>query len=384
MKVLKSCLWLLCPLFCLAQHQPNFEIKGTVKDVNVSSVYIVILNGMTQEIDSAKVVGGTFTLRGYVGTGQQSILMSYNFKARKTPDVLGMIPIFLAPEKFTVAHDGAFNKITISGSVANDEFNELKRQVLPYQAKLNSYRANIYQLQKNRDTSAAEKVYAEQEQYENEVKDKVYGAYIKRNPSSPVAFYTLNQLAGGGHHVDGAKLKPYFDLLPQNIRESEDGQMLSKRISDDITFNTHGAIGSHAPNFTLLDTAGRPVHLSDYKGKYVLVDFWANWCTPCRADNPHLVAAYNQFSKNGFTILSVSLDLRARQAAWLRAIDHDHLTRWTHVADLDKDQNTAAALLGVAAVPQNFLIDPTGKIIGRSLREGALEKEFSAIFNQQE
>jgi peroxiredoxin len=196
-----------------------------------------------------------------------------------------------------------------------------------------------------------------------------------------VAFFALQKLAGTGHSIDGQKLKPYFDMLPSNIKESEDGQQFNKRITDAITFNTKGAIGSQATDFTLLDTAGHTVKLSDFKGKYVLLDLWASWCSPCRADNPHLVTAYKEYHQKGFEILSVSLDTRPREKAWHNAINHDHLTAWAHVADLDHEINSVVALYGVSGIPQNFLIAPDGKIVARSLRDGDLEKQLSKILN---
>lgn len=119
-----------------------------------------------------------------------------------------------------------------------------------------------------------------------------------------------------------------------------------------------------APDFTQPDPSGKPVSLSSFKGKYVLVDFWASWCPPCRKDNPNVVKAYNEFKDKNFTILGVSLD--QSKEAWLQAIQQDGLT-WTHVSDLKFWSNEAAALYGVQAIPANFLIDPQGNIVAQDL-----------------
>lgn len=120
-----------------------------------------------------------------------------------------------------------------------------------------------------------------------------------------------------------------------------------------------------APDFTMADTSGKAVSLSSFKGKYVLVDFWASWCKPCRYENPNVVAAYNQFKNKNFTILGVSLD--ENRDAWLKAIQTDGLT-WTHVSDLKGWGNAAAALYGVRSIPYNVLLDPNGNIIAEDVR----------------
>jgi thiol-disulfide isomerase/thioredoxin len=125
-----------------------------------------------------------------------------------------------------------------------------------------------------------------------------------------------------------------------------------------------GEIGTQAVEFTQNDTEGHPVSLSSFRGKYVLVDFWASWCAPCRRENPHVVEAYQQYKNKNFTILSVSLDRQKEN--WLKAIKDDNLT-WTHVSDLQYWDNAVARLYMIEQIPQNILIDPNGKIIARNL-----------------
>jgi peroxiredoxin len=136
------------------------------------------------------------------------------------------------------------------------------------------------------------------------------------------------------------------------------------------------AIGNMAPEFTMADTEGKPVSLSSYKGKYVLVDFWASWCGPCRGENPNVVDNYDKFKGKNFTILGVSLD--EDKAAWLAAIKKDNLT-WTHVSDLKGWSNAAAKLYGVETIPFNVLLDPTGKIIAMDLRDEDLGRKLGEM-----
>lgn len=137
------------------------------------------------------------------------------------------------------------------------------------------------------------------------------------------------------------------------------------------------APGTMAIDFEQPDKDGKLVRLSDYRGKYVFVDFWASWCVPCRAENPHVVEAYNDFHKKGLEVLSVSVD--DKREAWLKAVEQDGLP-WTQVSDLKGWNNSASQSYLIKAIPANFLIDPSGKIIASGLRGEHLHKELERVF----
>jgi peroxiredoxin len=197
--------------------------------------------------------------------------------------------------------------------------------------------------------------------------------FIKKHPDYLVSVEALKDAVG--YLPDD--IPPYdklFNGLNKEVRKSKEGVALKKTIDGFMAVR----IGAEAPLFQQADTSGKMLNLKDLRGKYVLIDFWASWCGPCREENPNVVKAYEQFKDKNFTVLGVSLDKAEKRDAWLKAIKDDGLA-WYHVSDLKFWSNAVAQLYSVRSVPQNFLIDPKGKIVGANLRGEALQQKLQEL-----
>jgi peroxiredoxin len=201
----------------------------------------------------------------------------------------------------------------------------------------------------------------------------IYRAYLTANPGSPIALHAIRQIAGWDIKAD--EVEPLFSLLPEKTKNLPSAKDLMQK----VTIARKTGIGQQAMDFTQNDTSGNPVTLSSFRGNYVLIDFWASWCGPCRAENPNVVKAYEQYKGKGFQVIGISLDQANARDKWLKAIHEDQLT-WTQVSDLKFWKNAVAVQYGIQAIPQNFLIDPAGKIIAKNLRGEDLVAKLERIF----
>jgi peroxiredoxin len=201
-------------------------------------------------------------------------------------------------------------------------------------------------------------------------KENVYAAFIRKNPGSPVSIYALQQYAGWD--IRPEQSEPLYALLSESVRRNPSAEQLR----GDIETAKKTGIGVFAMEFTQNDTLDRPVTLSAFRGRYLLVDFWASWCGPCRAENPNVVKAFRKYKDRNFHILGVSLDRPGQKEKWMKAI-HDDQLEWTHVSDLKFWDNAVAKQYGIKAIPQNILLDPTGRIIAKNLRGEELDQKLA-------
>lgn len=364
---------LLLPLGAAAQEGKAFKLKGNLQlNKPVEKVYLNYNNGETFVRDSFQAKDGKFTYEGKIAEPTlASLRVSYQKQSADAKPKWEMMQLFLEPGKMKVRVKDSMNNNKVSGSKAHADFVKLSDAQKPYSKIFGNLQETYAQYRKENNSAGMERVVAQFDSVDKVMKETVHKTFVQQNPESPVAVYALTQYAG--YSIDADKAEPVYNLLSADVKALPAAVAFAEQLA--IAKTT--GIGKIAPDFTQADTSGVPVSLSAFRGKYVLVDFWASWCGPCRVENPNVVAVYNQYKDRGFTVLGVSLDRPGAKDKWLKAIYDDKLT-WTHVSDLQFWNNAVAKQYGVKAIPQNLLIDPQGKIIAKDVRGEELGKVVGA------
>lgn len=334
------------PVISLAQVGNSYTLQGKAdKPATVTLQYNV--NGNTIQ-NKGEVKNGEIRLTGTIDTKvEASLLVSPSTVGSDGAGAMAtIIHLWLEPGNISINSLDSLQKGhgVFSGTTLNDESNALAKE-------------------KQSITGLPDKAHDE------DIKAIVI-KFIKTHPASLVSLTELNISLSRGI-PDLELVEPLFNGLSADLKGSPLGLEYQKKL---IKWRTVD-VGAIAPDFIQPDQNGKPVKLSDYKGKYLLVDFWASWCHPCRDENPNLVKQYELYKGKNFTILSISLDERRQD--WLKAIKEDGLP-WKQVSDLKKN-NQARAKYGVQSIPDNFLINPEGEIIGKSLRGEDLNKKLKEV-----
>lgn len=348
--------------FSQAKRVPGgFVIEGQMRSLpNGTDVTLFGFNG-TDTIAKTKVQNGGFTLTGKMESADARLLTFSNMQQR--------IVVFMGNDDVKIKGDSSnFSDVVITGSPSNYEYEEFLYHIKPLNDYVTFYRNNLQAAptQSAKDSimiglNTAYSIYQES-----------IDRFIARKKNSPVSSLILAYSYDTDPNKDVILLEKRFNSLNGPALQSQ----FAKNITQVIASEKIGAVGTKAIDFTQTDTSGNTVSLAQFKGKYVLLDFWASWCRPCRMENPNVVEAYNNYKNRNFTVLSVSLD--ESKDSWIKAIKNDKLN-WTHVSDLKYWSNNVAMQYHIQSIPQNFLIDPNGVIIAKNLRGEQLVAKLKEV-----
>jgi peroxiredoxin len=365
---------------CKNEEGKFFTVTGTVKNRPARMVYLEETPaGALQSIvwDSAAVsTDGKFSLR--TKAKDESI---YNLRVDQ--DMYPYVSLINDAEKINVDADFKNEKefYTVQGSVSSQSVKEFLKTTSEKMQSIFSNSREIENLKKAGE-SEGKLVALKVQQQQTVLELKNYAEQTISNAKNPtLALFLLTTYQGAANN-QGYGLEPFSNEGLSAIINQLSGKFPAHAAINSIkaslqvqTVNNTGSgwVGKPAPEIKLPDTEGKEVSLSSLRGKYVLVDFWASWCRPCRDENPNVVEAYNKFRNKNFTILGVSLDLNKQ--SWMRAIVNDGLN-WTHISDLKQWGSEVVPLYGIQGIPFNVLVSPDGKVIAENLRGGQLHQQL--------
>lgn len=365
---------LLIPAALFAQDT-KYTVQGNVGTFNKpAKVYLQYKKDGKSVTDSVTLKDGKFLFKGDADAAPTSARLWFNPNASGLNSAEDSHALYLEPGVITLTTNDLLANSKLQGTKTNLDY-EL------YHAAVKVV-DDGYAALDARDKAAGDAAKADTFIRQTKLREKALSAqfkaitqqFIKDHPDSYVSLAILPDFA---YSADYADIAPLYEALTPAIKATKGGKAFGELLPKIKSV----ALGEIAPDFAEADTAGKMVSLSSFRGKYVLIDFWASWCGPCRQENPNVVKAYARYKDKNFTIVGISSDRPGAKKAWLDAIHKDGLT-WTQLSDLQYSKSKVANLYAVKGIPQNFLIDPNGKIIAKNLRGDDLNDKLAELFGK--
>lgn len=358
---------LVLAFFSSCENEPSNSYTVSLELNGVENQVLFMQNNKQGEwikIDSAELKDGKASFSGTIDLPQMFYFTLNNSKS--------FIPVFVEQGTIKVIADAKnLREPTITGSASNDIYQKLTVALQAYDDKARELSQQFREAQSTNDVAKMENISKDYEAMEDE-KSNTIKDFALANSNSVVAPYTAMNYSYMFELVD---LEAIASQLPPSVASSDYTIALNNRVA----ILKRVEIGQPYVDFTLNDPEGKPIPLSSIaEGNYVLVDFWASWCSPCRAENPNVVLAYEKFHDKGFEIFGVSFD--RDHDKWVEAIEKDGLN-WSQVSDLKFWQCEAGKLYGVQSIPHSILLDPNGIIIAKNLRGEELQNKLAELLN---
>ncbi|SFW84530.1 TlpA disulfide reductase family protein [Chitinophaga sancti] len=362
-----------------AQDPQQFRLEASIKKLateqNNKAVLMHMLPGK-MVFDTVDVVNGTFVITGTAPAKQKAFL--YVTHGGIMPQSIGLgdnVPVYLENGTIKVTAADSLKHAKVGGTPLNNDQQALVDLLAPIQKKVDVLEIQYAAANSSEDSLQSAMVRMRYEALEAK-KDSAVLGFVKAHPASLVSLLSLRSYFDPATKIE--KATAGFDLLDPALKASSQGQLFGRMIKRATVLD----IGGEAPAFTAANTAGENISLKSFRGKYVLVDFWASWCVPCRHENPNVVKAFNRFKDKNFTIVGFSLDEgNDGKEKWLKAIEKDGLP-WMQLSDLAGWASPVAMLYNLKAIPANFLLDPSGKIVAKNLRGEELEQKLEEVFGK--
>lgn len=357
-------------LISCSQNENSYKISGVAKGFDDNTILLVyaLENNAAKIVDTLLVSNGRFS--GEFLKTEASNLHYFNL-----PQYKANILFFPEKEDLNVTlYKDSIQSSFVSGSPQNEAYTNYSQQLKSFNVKKKDQSERFQVARSQNDRASITEIQNEARVMASEV-TALKIAFIRDNANSSFSVMLLSELVS----KKGITASEANELIG-NLSPKVAALGITEDLKKSLAEIKKSDVGGIAPDFSAPSPTGQVVSLQDALGKYTIIDFWASWCRPCRAENPNVVRVYNKYHDKGLNIISVSLDKAGQKSRWIKAIADDKMD-WHHVSNLKSWQEPIAKMYGVRSIPATFLLDEDGKIIGKNLRGAALESKIASLFN---